>query len=467
MLRIKLEDFFRSGHNFRGVHDAYKDKFFMLNLMIVLLSIGLFVGAIFHLSRAIYTMALLEVLLLSVCILFLFLLRKRRASFLLISTIITAQYSLFLICLLCIHQGSDLNHILLFIYPLLLLYLQDSKNALYWMGFMVSMLLILPFQNVFETHYSLVQVLELIFVLLSIGGIVYFYKIKMDVARAFILKQKYELENFNMQLEAKVKEKTLQLQDFNDSLELKVQEKVQELISKDELLSIQSKQAVMGEMISMIAHQWRQPLSTITLQISNLHFKRLLGEDVSIEENDKTLREISDAIMYLSETIDDFQTYFRPTREQETKEVHALFERAIKFVRPRINELDIEIINQKENDIFIQTYDNEMVQVILNLLNNSIDAFIERKKENAKLYLYADETEEKVCIYVKDNAGGIPKETLTRLFEPYFSTKGKNGTGLGLYMSKMIVQKQFGGEIRVESDNGETIFIVEIRKLLS
>jgi len=314
---------------------------------------------------------------------------------------------------------------------------------------MLIMLFISPFQPFIETHYSLFQVVYISFVLIIINIIMYFYKQKMDESKELILRQQEELKIFNDEL-----------QKANNLLELKVNE----LLVKDKLISAQSKQAVMGEMISMIAHQWRQPLSTITLQISNLHFKKVLGKNISEEENDKVLSEISDNILYLSETIDDFQTYFRPNKERSTVEIHELLQKAINFALARTKELDIEIINTKYKDLVISTYMNELIQVVLNLINNAIDAFIEKDKKGAKLSIHAEENSDTISIFIKDNADGISDENLPHIFEPYFSTKAKNGTGLGLYMSQMIVEKQFGGRIKVKSSPSGTTFIVEILK---
>jgi C4-dicarboxylate-specific signal transduction histidine kinase len=377
---------------------------------------------------------------------------------------ITAQFSIFFLFLFYNYDPVALKHIWFFTYPIILLYFENMKSVFYWMIFMIFMILISSFQPYIETSYDFYQSFYLSFVLVIVSVIMHFYKMKMEEAKELILRQQNELQVFNAELESKVKQKTQEFEKLNESLEIKVKDKVNELIAKDKLISVQSKQAVMGEMISMIAHQWRQPLSTITLQISNLHFKRLLGEDVSVEESDKVLNEISDNIVYLSETIDDFQTYFRPNKEKVSVKINELLEKAINFALPRTKDLKIKILNNKDQKITIKTYVNEMIQVVLNLINNAIDAFIDMEKEDAKIEIYAEEENNLVKIYVKDNASGISKENLTQIFEPYFSTKGKNGTGLGLYMSQMIVQKQFQGELKVKTSSMGTTFIIEIPK---
>ena len=467
MLHIKLQDFFTSTHEFEESHAEYKNKFQMLNIALILSSFSLFFGIIANLITNSYAIVPVEIFLIFVNIALFFILRRNREYFSLVATVITMQFSLLFLSLVYLYEPNDLKHIWLYTYPIVLLYSQETKKGFYWLGFTLFMLLILPFQSLIQTHYSFFQIIYLCLVLLIVSLIMYFYKKNMDEAKELILKQQYELQNFNTELEVKVEQKTAELLELNERLESRVKEKIKQLIAKDELLTVQSKQAVMGEMISMIAHQWRQPLSTITLQISNLHLKRLLGKDVSIEESDKTLQDISNTIIYLSDTIDDFQTYFRPQKEKQTQEVHVLLERAINFVKPRIKETNIEVMYEKSHDIMIDTYDNELIQVVLNLIHNSIDAFMESKQKDASLHIYVEEGEEIVSIYIQDNAGGISSENISKIFEPYFSTKGKNGTGLGLYMSQMIVQKQLNGEIRVESKNGETTFLVEMEKHLS
>lgn len=464
---IRIKNFFTSGHDFRDTHSDLKNKFQMLNIGILLSSAGLIFGIVSNLVRDISGIIPFELLLLSSNAILIYVLRKYRTSFEFVSRVMTTQFSFLFLFLIYSYEPNELKHIWLFTYPIVLLYLQNTKSGVYWFLFMIGMILISPFQQFVETHYSLYQALYLSLALLMVSIIVYFYKLKMDEAKELIVSQQNRLQNFNTELELKVEQKTSQLQELNELLEIRVKEKVKELLKKDKLITAQSRQAVMGEMISMIAHQWRQPLSTITLQISNLHFRRLLGEEIPAKESDKVLSEISDTIVYLSDTIDDFQTYFRPNKEQEKIEIHDLLQKAINFAIPRTKDRHIEIINKKEKDILIHTYVNEMIQVILNLINNAIDAFDDTDKEDAKLILYAKEMEDSVMIFVEDNAGGITKENLSRIFEPYFSTKGKNGTGLGLYMSQMIVQKQFSGDISVKTSSEGTVFTIEISKDIS
>ena len=276
-----------------------------------------------------------------------------------------------------------------------------------------------------------------------------------------------KLKRFNVELKNQVEEKTKELRKINQSLERSVAEKVQEIIQKDKLLTAQSKQAVMGEMISMIAHQWRQPLSTITLQISNLQIKRMMEEELDDAYIEKTLSQISDTIIYLSETVDDFQTYFRPDKQTTKVEIHELLSKAVNFVQPRLKDKKVTILINKDEDIYLNIYANELTQVILNILNNSIDALDDVKKVDKMISINVNSVANKIQIGLEDNGPGILPEYQEKLFEPYFSTKGKNGTGLGLYMSQMIIEKQFNGKIEAYNTEDGCIFVVTIDKELN
>ncbi|MCD4668656.1 MAG: GHKL domain-containing protein [Sulfurimonas sp.] len=463
-MRVRLKNFFTSGWDIEDDIKDVKSRYQMLNIALILSFFGLIFGIFSNIISSKIGIVYVEVSFLVLNIVMFFLLRIDKKFFDPVSNILTLQFASLFLYLMYICEPSAMKHVWLFTYPIIILYFQDMKKAILWLCFLILMIFIAPLQPFIDIGYTFHQTTYILIVLFIVSFIMYFYKVKIDEAKKTIFEQQNKLQNFNLELEVKVKQKTVELEELNESLEVKVKNKIKELIAKDELLNIQSKQAVMGEMISMIAHQWRQPLSNITLQISNLHIKRLLGEEVSVQESDKMLSEISDTIVYLSDTIDDFKTYFRPNKEKDSVEIHELLQRAINFTMPRAKDIDVKIINDKQSDIVANIYINELIQVILNLINNALDAIVEFEIKNAKIFVYAKENEDSISLFVEDNANGISKENLPRIFEPYFSTKGKNGTGLGLYMSQMLIRKQFQGEIRVESSTNGTIFEVEILK---
>lgn len=454
--------FFTSGWGLNESEEDLKSRYQMVHIALILSGFAFVFGIVINTIVDKPIFVFFESLLLLMNLLLFFLLRKNKEWFENISTVITAQCTLLMVFIIYTSEPTALKHTWLFTYPIVLLYFQKRNNGIYWFIFLLLMLITAPLQSFIEVQYSLFQVIYISVVLVVVSVIVFFYQFKMNEARDLILEQQEKLLNFNAELEKQVENKTAELTEMNTSLEEKVKRKIEELIQKDKILTVQSKQAVMGEMISMIAHQWRQPLSTITLQISNLELKKLLGEDVKEEEISKTLREISDTIMYLSETIDDFKTYFHPNKELAEIEVHELLEKAINFMLPRLKDGSAKISIEKNENIMIRTYINELLQVILNLLNNAIDIFSESKQADAQIILSVKNEAENIILSVSDNAQGISEKNLPHIFEPYFSTKGKNGTGLGLYMSQMIIEKQFGGNIEVQTSSAGSTFRVKI-----
>ena len=461
---FKIDGFFTSGWVFNEYEHELKNRYQMVNIGILLSASGLIYGIAGNYIRSTEGFIPLEMVLLCTNFMMFFALRLCRHFFNFFAITMTMQYTFLFLFLIYVGEPNDLKHLWIFTYPIILLYFQKTVHAFYWLGFILFMLIIAPLQYIVPTNYSMYQVTYLSFVLVVVSIIIYFYKKKIDEARATILEQQNMLKNFNQELEKQVKDKTIELMSLNESLEIKVEQKLEELRKKDQLLQVQSKQAVMGGMISMIAHQWRQPLSTITLQIANLQLKRMLNKERQCSDVDNALSNISDTIIYLSDTVDDFQTYFHPNKEVASIEIHELLQRALNFALSRISDKKIDIEIKKVYDIEIKTYINELIQVVLNILNNAIDAHNECKTEDPFISIEVKESDERVIISVEDNAGGIESQNLGHLFEPYFSTKGKKGTGLGLYMSQMIIKKQFDGEINIRSSKNGTIFDINIIK---
>lgn len=221
---------------------------------------------------------------------------------------------------------------------------------------------------------------------------------------------------------------------------------------KDKMLYQQSKMASMGEMISNIAHQWRQPLSMITSLASGVRVQKMIN--ISTQESElKALDDIMKSAQYLSSTIDDFRDFFKPDKEKSSVKIHNVFEKIFKLLSLKSKSNDIKIIKNIE-DISLNTFENELIQVFINILNNSKDAL--EYTENKLLFIDAYEDNQKIVVEIKDNAGGINQEYIHRVFEPYFTTKHKaQGTGIGLYMVKEILTRHMDGNIEVENSQYE------------
>ena len=221
----------------------------------------------------------------------------------------------------------------------------------------------------------------------------------------------------------------------------------QKLQQQNELMLAQSRHAAMGEMISMIAHQWRQPLSVISMCANNII------ADVHLESTtDEALLEVSNDILfeadYLSKTIDDFRDFFKPEKNVESVDIQGIFDEVLKIMGASFSSNNIEVLKDFRTHKKIETYSRELLQVLLNILKNAKDALVENTTKERKIEFIVEELEKHVIISIRDNAGGIDDAIMGKIFDPYFSTKNeKNGTGLGLYMSKTIIEKHLQGTI--------------------
>jgi len=274
-----------------------------------------------------------------------------------------------------------------------------------------------------------------------------------------------ELQKLNAFLERRVAERTKDLRKALQDLQVETAERIQTaetLREKEQMLIQQSRQAAMGEMIGNIAHQWRQPLNTLGL------YTQMLGTfygtpDFNKEFLDNSIVKSMGIIKHMSKTIDDFRNYFRPEKEKTDFYVIEAIRSTMtlmegNFLNPKITidfvELDNPVING---------YQNEYAQVFLNILNNARDAIIEREIADARIAITIFSENSRAVVTVADNAGGIPDGVIVRIFDPYFSTKGPQaGTGIGLFMSKIIIEKNMGGRLTVRNTDRGAEFRIEV-----
>ncbi len=262
-----------------------------------------------------------------------------------------------------------------------------------------------------------------------------------------------KIEDSKKEIEQKVEDRTKELNDLNENLEKIVQEKTQENIKQLETMQEQSKMASMGEMIGAIAHQWRQPLNEIGIAIQNLKYDY---EDGLVDEAflDEFIQKNKELIKFMSTTIDDFRNFYRVDKTKELFDVRDAIEKTLSLQMAQLVNNNISIYISGES-FEIEGFRNEFLQVLLNIINNAKDALLERKIEDAKIMIeLGDKT-----LSIRDNAGGIPDEILGRIFEPYFTTKEQGkGTGMGLYMSKMIIEENMDAKLSVRNSEGGVEF---------
>jgi len=233
---------------------------------------------------------------------------------------------------------------------------------------------------------------------------------------------------------------------------------------KDRLMFRQAKLAQMGEMISMIAHQWRQPLVVISSAAINLIMKDDLGVC-----NSKDIKECSETVQgqtqNLSKIIDEFINFTKPAKLKEVFSLKKIVDNIAKMMSPQLLGRNIKITNRVEENIELMGYPKELEQVLLNLFSNARDAHEGSLSAHKYIEVVSENKYSSITLYVRDNAGGIAHNIIDRIFNPYFTTKEEEkGTGIGLYMSKRIVEHSFKGRMHVLSQGDKTEFLIHIPK---
>ncbi len=253
---------------------------------------------------------------------------------------------------------------------------------------------------------------------------------------------------------------------------------ITELKEKDRQLIQQASLAQMGEMISMIAHQWRQPLSAITAVTTKIRVAMALdnsssSSDESFQQTnsffEKNLGDIESFINTMTNTINDFRNFYKPNRQSVETTIQEPIEKSVNIIKSALEAGNIELIESYESKQKITIHDNEIMQVILNLLKNAQDNFLEKKTADPQITITTTDLEKGIRIRICDNGGGIPDDLIDKIFDPYFSTKNeKNGTGLGLYMSKTIVEKHHQGSLTVKNEEeGYLCFTIDLGSAVS
>ncbi len=297
------------------------------------------------------------------------------------------------------------------------------------------------------------------------GEIEEFIAIRYDVTQEMELKmalerKEKELEQLNRTLEERVALQTRRLYELNRHLEERVAEEVRKNEEKQKMLFLQSRMASLGQMMANIAHQWRQPLTELTLSLYNLKKAALQGEKQKVESAYEDARAL---IRSMSNTIEDFVNFFNPGRPQSPFHLSETLDEAIRIVEKTLRKEAIEVRRTVEEDAEVVGVPNELAQVVVNILQNSKDAFVQQGVEHRVIEVRLRREGDVAILEIEDNAGGIPPEALERIFEPYFTTKhASQGTGLGLFMSKMIVEKSFGGTIEVQNTERGARFTIRL-----
>ncbi len=277
-------------------------------------------------------------------------------------------------------------------------------------------------------------------------------------------REKEEIQEKLRQLNMKLIHEKAKVENINKELERKVYQEVKKSRTKDKQLLEQSRLAQMGEMISMIAHQWRQPLAAISSTSAGLLIKARkdkLNKDIAIELSNDILAYTK----HLSNTIDDFREFFKTNNKKSETSYKELVDSVSGIIETLLMDKNIKLIKKLDCDTKFYTHTNELKQVILNLIKNAEDALLDRNIEEPYILVNGYKKDDTHILEIQDNAGGIPNDIIKNIFDPYFSTKEqKDGTGLGLYMSKTIIQEHCHGTLNVKNTKYGALFIISIKE---
>lgn len=302
------------------------------------------------------------------------------------------------------------------------------------------------------------------------GGTRYLAGFTMDITDSKLAEKK--LIEKNIELEAEVAErqqaqrelsvKHRQLDELSHHLAQRISSAVAEIRAKDELLILQSRQSAMGEMIGNIAHQWRQPLNNIGLLVQLL--QRICNSDeLNRVDMNKQIETIMNTIMYMSRTVDDFRNYFAPDKAKVLFSLSQVITQSLELMSSAFDNIGIRVEVESCPTDTVRGYPNEFAQVMLVILGNARDQLLEHGGSEPRIAIRTFPIDSMIVVSIRDNGGGIREDVLTKIFDPYFTTKEQGkGTGIGLYMSKMIIEKHMGGVLTARNLEEGAEFRIEL-----
>jgi len=249
-----------------------------------------------------------------------------------------------------------------------------------------------------------------------------------------------------------------QLKSLNETLEQRVEAEVQKNLEQERILVHQSRLAAMGEMIGNIAHQWRQPLNALGLLLNNIKDADEFGELDSAYISD-SVGKGRQLINKMSTTIDDFRNFFKPNKEKTAFSLKLAVQETLEILSASLKNNNISVHLEGEMDVVAYGFPNEFFQVMLNILNNAKDALLANNVRRGEIHIVVSQRGDSAEVAIRDNAGGIPAHILPKVFDPYFTTREK-GTGIGLYMSKMIIENNMGGRLDARNCDGGAEFLI-------
>ena len=446
--------------------DSRYRRVYLINALSLLMITALTFYVFFNIFYThLFILALIEVGTLIFAFIPIFILRRLK-NVELAATLVTIN--LFILMVLFIYGQKHHDYALaqaVFL-PTFAIFLKGKKYGLIYSFIFISIVLYIASTGIDTWEpvpFTLTSFINLTTTYLFIIIMVYYFESSRKEAFTFIK----EASDREYQNNLSLHEKTIMLNHANEelllfksNLESKVDAMLIEKGAQEHILIQQSKMAAMGEMMSSITHQWKQPLTTTSAIVNNLKIEESLRDD-SHQDFIKGMEKIEDQLHFMNQTINDFSNFFKPKKTKESFILSETIKSVIKLLQSQFHSKNITIHTDFEDEkLSIVSYKNEFIQVILNILSNAKDAIDERTQMNIMKYGEGEirikvlSKNSKIYITIEDNAGGIPPKIIQEIFKPYFTTKAEDkGTGIGLYMSKIIIEDSMQGLL--EASNGE------------
>ncbi|KJR40236.1 PAS sensor protein [Candidatus Magnetoovum chiemensis] len=260
------------------------------------------------------------------------------------------------------------------------------------------------------------------------------------------------------------------LLELNKNLEKIVEQEVGKRRQQEQLLIQQSKIASMGEMLGAIAHQWRQPLNVVSALLMDLK-DAYNYDEITKEYADDTVSQAMDQMQFMSRTIDDFRNFFKPSKDRVAFNIIENIQQVESLIRPQLRNQDIALNilygGLSSSGVYVDGYPNEFKQVLINIINNAKDALIDNLTALGEIEIAFRTEDGNIAVTIEDNGGGIDGNIIGQVFEPYFTTKDeKKGMGIGLYMSKIIIEDNMNGRLYVENTAKGAMFTIELKRII-
>lgn len=261
-------------------------------------------------------------------------------------------------------------------------------------------------------------------------------------------------------LDELVRQRTAELETFNQRLQDEITKAVEKNRTQEKILMQQAKMAEIGSMVESIAHQWRQPLNILGLSMSRLNINVSLGNH---NDMSKVIEIVEQQIDYMSQTIDDFRNFFKQDRVQSKVNVYHLIGEVETLLGPLLVSKKIVLVKDIDPMVEILVYHNELKQVLINIVNNAREAIEYTKSKNRQIIITCMDDQHHCTISIEDSGGGVPHHIVDKIFDPYFTTKFEaQGTGIGLYMAKMIIEKHCLGKLSVYNTKNGACFEIRL-----